>query len=80
MTERMMAFDKNKDGKLTTDEVSERMHPMLKEADTDGDGAASKAEISKLAEKRAGQGGRRSEGRRGDQGGTQKPQRPAFDN
>ena len=79
---RMMAFDKNKDGKLTKDEVSERMHPLLKEADANGDGAASREEITKLAEKRAGgQSGRDRGGRGGgDQGGgTLTPQRPQFD-
>ncbi|MGB0580806.1 MAG: hypothetical protein ACPGVU_13975 [Limisphaerales bacterium] len=79
---RMMAFDKNKDGKLTKDEVSERMHPLLKEADANGDGAASREEITKLAEKRVGgQSGRDRGGRGGgDQGGgTLTPQRPQFD-
>lgn len=84
MAERMMAFDRNKDGKLTKDELSERMHATITEADTDGDGAASKEELIKLAEKRSGRGGQGDrgpggrEGQRGD--GARTPQRPQFDN
>jgi hypothetical protein len=47
---RMMAFDKNKDGKLTMAEVTdERLHRLVERADTDKDGFVTKAELSALA-------------------------------
>jgi len=88
MVERLMAFDKNGDGKLAKDELSERMQGMIARADTDGDGFASKAELTKMAGQ-AGGGRRGGEGNsaRGGQrpggassGGSVQPRRPAFDN
>lgn len=85
MVERLMAFDKNGDGKLAKDELSERMQGMIARADTDGDGFASKAELTKMASQ--GGGGRPTSGNRGgqrpgggDSGGKVQPRRPAFDN
>lgn len=49
--ERLMESDKNKDGKLAEDEVSERMQPLFKQADANGDGFLDKAEIEKIAER-----------------------------
>jgi hypothetical protein len=46
---RLMAFDKNKDGKLTKDELPERMHHLIELGDTNKDGALDKDEIKKLA-------------------------------
>jgi hypothetical protein len=46
---RLMAFDKNKDGKLTRDELPERMHRLIALGDTNKDGALDKDEIKKLA-------------------------------
>lgn len=85
MVERLMAFDKNGDGKLAKDELSERMQGMIARADTNGDGFASKDELTRLAGQ--GGGGRPTGGNRGGQrpgggesGGKVQPRRPAFDN
>src|SRR5262245_51683698 len=49
IVERIMAFDKNKDGKVTKDELPERMHDLITRGDTNKDGALDKDEIRKLA-------------------------------
>jgi hypothetical protein len=49
IVERLMAFDKNKDGKVTKDELPERMQDLIAKGDTNKDGALDKAEIEKLA-------------------------------
>src|SRR5262249_28390217 len=72
---RMMAFDKNKDGKLTKDEVTdERLHRLFDRADTNKDGVVTKEELIALAaqmEAEIGQGGGRggAGGRRRRTGG-----------
>src|SRR5579884_1061535 len=63
---RMMAFDKNKDGKLTKDEVTdERLHRLFDMADTNKDGVVTKDELMALAAKLEAEMG---EGRRGGPG------------
>src|SRR5262245_27754156 len=49
MVERIMTFDKNKDGKITMDELPERMHHLITQGDTNKDGALDQDEIRKLA-------------------------------
>jgi hypothetical protein len=49
VVERIMAFDKNKDGKVTKDELPERMHDLIAKGDTNKDGALDRDEIQKLA-------------------------------
>jgi hypothetical protein len=49
MVERIMAFDKNKDGKVTADELPERMQDLIAKGDTNKDGALDREEIKKLA-------------------------------
>jgi hypothetical protein len=49
VVERVMAFDKNKDGKVTRDELPERMHHLIGLGDTNKDGALDKDEVRKLA-------------------------------
>src|SRR5262245_6929944 len=49
IVERIMAFDKNKDGKVTKDELPERMHHLIALGDTNKDGALDREEIRKLA-------------------------------
>jgi hypothetical protein len=49
ITERIMSFDKNKDGKVTRDELPERMHHLIELGDTNKDGALDEGEIRKLA-------------------------------
>jgi hypothetical protein len=47
---RMMAFDKNKDGKLTKDEVTDpRLHRLFDRADANKDGVVTKEELMALA-------------------------------
>jgi hypothetical protein len=49
---RMMAFDKNKDGKLTRDEVTDvRLHRLFDLADANKDGVVTKDELMALAAK-----------------------------
>ena len=49
---RMMAFDKNQDGKLTKDEVVDsRLHRLFDRADANADGVVTREELVALAEK-----------------------------
>jgi hypothetical protein len=49
IVERIMAFDKNKDGKVTKDELPERLHYLIDRGDLNKDGALDRDEIRKLA-------------------------------
>lgn len=77
VVERLMSFDKNKDGKITKDELPERMQDLVAKGDTNKDGALDKDEIKKLAADLArtggfgpfGRGGRGGFGGRGGRGG-----------
>jgi hypothetical protein len=51
-----MAFDRNKDGKVTRDELPERMHGLIARGDTNNDGALDRDEIRELASTPAGPG------------------------
>jgi hypothetical protein len=53
IVERITAFDKNKDGKVTKDELPERMHHLIELGDTNKDGALDRDGIRKLATKLA---------------------------
>src|SRR5207247_171536 len=55
---RYLSLDANKDGKLTKDEVPERMQGFFTRADADGDGIVTKEELTKMAEQQAGGSGR----------------------
>ena len=44
----LMGFDKNKDGKLSADEVPHRMRLILKSADKDRDGLVDRAELAAM--------------------------------
>jgi len=47
--DRMMAFDKNKDGKLTKDEVTDpRLHALFDRADANKDGVVTREELEAL--------------------------------
>jgi Ca2+-binding EF-hand superfamily protein len=65
----LMAFDKNKDGKLSKEEMPERMRGMFDQGDTNHDGFLTADEIGKVASALAapaggeGRGGGRGEGR-----------------
>jgi hypothetical protein len=49
IVERIMSFDQNKDGKVTKDELPERMQDLIARGDTNKDGALDRDEIRKLA-------------------------------
>jgi hypothetical protein len=49
VVERVMSFDKNKIGKITADELPERMQYLVEKGDTNKDGALDRDEIKKLA-------------------------------
>jgi Ca2+-binding EF-hand superfamily protein len=60
MLERMLAMDANGDGKLSADELPERMKPMLERSDANRDGALDRGELQAMAAQRLqqpGQGG-----------------------
>jgi EF hand len=58
LVSRMMAFDENKDGKLTKSEVTDqRLVGLFDRADADKDGTVTKAELTALAEKEYVSGG-----------------------
>ena len=75
MAAMLMAFDKNKDGKLTKEETPERLQGMFARADANHDGVLTADEIKAAAAaqpqptaNRGGEG-RRGEGREGGRGG-----------
>ena len=83
--DRLMAFDKNADGKLSKEEVPERIQSLIARADADKDGFASKAELEQMF---AAQGDAAGEGPRGPGGrgpggagggGGGRPQRPSSE-
>jgi Spy/CpxP family protein refolding chaperone len=77
IVERIMSFDKNKDGKVTKDELPERMQGLIEKGDTNKDGALDKDEIKKLATDLARDGGFPGFGPAGFGPGGPPPGRPA---
>ena len=79
--DRMLENDKDKDGKVTRDELPERWQRMLEFADQNNDGALDKSELEAMSQRfgRRGRGG--FGGRGGREGGDRprRPQRPEFD-
>lgn len=60
MVQQMAQYDRNRDGKLTADEVPEQMRGMLQGGDANGDGGIDTAELQQIAERmsqRTGRGG-----------------------
>jgi hypothetical protein len=49
MVERIMSFDKNNDGKVTKDELPERLQGLIARGDLNKDGALDREEVKKLA-------------------------------
>ena len=76
IVERLLAFDKNKDGKITTDELPERMQHLIAHGDANKDGALDKDEIMKLAANPGTVGGRGEVGAFGQGGVTIGPGLP----
>jgi hypothetical protein len=67
---RMMAFDENKDGKLTKSEVTdERLHRLFDRADTDKDGTVTRSELNALQVRERANARGRSSGFGGPGGG-----------
>jgi len=83
LVNRMMAFDKNKDDKLSADELPERMKSLMDRADSNKDGFLDRSELSAQARRQGGQGGGRGgpggEGREREEGkgGRERPRPPA---
>lgn len=68
--DRMMAFDKNHDGKLTREEITdERLLALFDRADANHDGIVTKEELEALYAKEGGQQGRGPGGPGGPGGG-----------
>jgi collagen type III alpha len=61
----ILNFDKNEDGKLTKEELPERMQGMIERGDTNGDGALDKEELAKIVATFRGQGQGRGPGEPG---------------
>jgi hypothetical protein len=74
---RMMAFDANKDGKLTRKEITdERLLRLFDRADTNKDGVVTKEELSALAKRMAEEAGNGGRGGFGPGGGFGPPGGP----
>ena len=79
---RILGFDQNKDGKVSKDELLERMQRIFDRADTNKDGALDKDELKNMAERfrQTGRRGRPGEdgrgGRPGDGDRRQRPKQP----
>jgi EF hand len=56
VVERILSFDKNKDGKITIDELPERMQYLIEKGDTNKDGVLDNEEIKALATQMAKEG------------------------
>ena len=72
--ERIKGFDQNNDGKITKDEMPERMQAMIERLDTNKDGAIDNKELAALKDRLA-QGGQGQQGQR-PQGQRPEGQRP----
>jgi hypothetical protein len=78
VVERILSFDKSKAGKITADELPERMQSLVEKGDTNKDGALDREEIKKLAADSAKDGPSISaspvgRGGRGGRGGQSSP-------
>ena len=71
--ERIKAYDKNRDGKITKQEASGQLLQRFNRIDANGDGVIDQAELKKLAERFGGRpsGGRPSGGRPSSGGGAE---------
>ena len=75
--ERIKGFDQNNDGKITKDEMPERMQAMIERLDTNKDGSIDNKELAALKDRLA-QGGQRPQGQPGQRPEGQQGQRPQF--
>ena len=75
--ERIKGFDQNNDGKITKDEMPERMQAMIERLDTNKDGAIDNKELAALKDRLAQGGqGQRPQGQQGQRPQGQQGQRP----
>ena len=72
-------FDANKDGKLSGDEIPERMRGMMEQLDTDKDGAVSQEEFRNGSGRMFGGRGRGGRGGNPREGRPERPQRPPLE-
>ena len=73
MVTRMLSFDADKDGKLSRDEVPERMAGLLERGDINKDGFLDQDELTKIAEQQASRRQPPREGRGEREGGGGSP-------
>jgi len=71
--DQIRSFDENKDGKVTKDELPERMYGLLDRHDSNEDGALDRKELEQIAEQFGAGGDRRREGRSGQGPGGDGP-------
>jgi Ca2+-binding EF-hand superfamily protein len=76
--ERIKGFDQNNDGKITKDELPERMHAMIERLDTNKDGAIDNKELAAVKDRFAQGGGQQPQGQQGQRPQGQQGQRPQF--
>lgn len=82
MTRMFEMRDTNQDGRLSGDEIPERMRQNLERMDKNSDGALDKAELEQAMARMAEQGGRAAGGRRAegkDGGEAVRPKRPSAE-
>ncbi len=72
LIDHVMSFDKNKDGKVTKEELPDRLHYLIEMGDTNKDGALTREELKAIATKINLPGGTRGTG---DSGGDDSPPR-----
>ena len=61
LVDHVMSFDKNKDGKVTKEELPDRLHYLIEMGDTNKDGALTREEVKAIATKINLPGGSRRE-------------------
>ena len=73
---RVKESDKNRDGKITKDELPVQMHRMFPRIDTNQDGAIDRDELATMEKRMAERGGQRPQGQPGQRPDAQPGQRP----
>jgi hypothetical protein len=76
LIDHVMSFDKNKDGKVTKEELPDRLHYLIELGDTNKDGALTREELKAIATKINLPGGTRGTGDSGDDDGPPRRQGP----